>query len=345
MAHISRCEHFRCACSIQTLGALHDTQRSLAAQNKQIDAALSNKSQRARDVRSSAHLVVCNNRYLDMFGSIAEIIKPGLSPADVLFHRVATAAFPPMRSSLHGRAPRRCRQKKKTFSKTTKFAGYRIIFNVNQPVSARLGCHPRGHYPNDSCAEERIKRLAHYDALTDPANARLSTNGWGRRLSHLRRSEIYRGVSLDLDHYKSVNDTLGHPIGDRLLQAAGRTHTQLRPCRRRRGAFGRRRVCRRAGAIEHPADITALATRLIEAVGAPYDINGQSSGRGGECPASRFAPSDSDLPDVLMKDADLALYRRQSRRRECYTPLLSKSKWTPACRRAAPSNSIFARQS
>src|SRR3972149_3326108 len=92
-------------------------------------------------------------------------------------------------------------------------------------------------------------------------------------LSHLRRSESIAVLSLDLDHFKSVNDTLGHPIGDLLLQTAAE---RMRSCVR-----GEDIVARLGGdefAIvqvpsERPPDITALASRLIEVVGAPYELD------------------------------------------------------------------------
>jgi diguanylate cyclase (GGDEF)-like protein len=130
-------------------------------------------------------------------------------------------------------------------------------------------------------------------------------------LSRLRRSESIAVLSLDLDHFKSVNDTLGHPIGDRLLQAAAE---RMRSCIR-----GEDVVARLGGdefaILQVPSqqspDVTALAARLIEVVGAPYDIDGHQVVVGASVGIA-IAPNDSDVPDVLMKNADLALYRAKA---------------------------------
>jgi len=159
--------------------------------------------------------------------------------------------------------------------------------------------------------EEKIRHLAQYDALTDLPNRVTFYERIDAILSHLRRSESIAVLSLDLDHFKSVNDTLGHPIGDRLLKAAAE---RMLSCVR-----GEDIVARLGGdefAIvqvpsENPPDKTALATRLIEAVGAPYDIDDHQVIVGASVGIA-IAPSDGNEPDVLMKNADLALYRAKA---------------------------------
>ncbi len=159
--------------------------------------------------------------------------------------------------------------------------------------------------------EAKISHMAHHDALTGLLNRVAFYEQIETILSHLRRPETMAVLSLDLDHFKSVNDTLGHPIGDLLLQAAAE---------RMRGCIRDEDVVARLGGDEfaivqvpsaQPSSITSLATRLIEVMGAPYDLDGHQVVVGVSVGVT-IAPDEGTEPDVLMKNADLALYRAKA---------------------------------
>ena len=160
-------------------------------------------------------------------------------------------------------------------------------------------------------AEERIRHLAQFDALTDLPNRVTFYERMAEVLRHLRRAESVGVLSLDLDHFKNVNDTLGHPVGDLLLKAAA---ARMRSCVRDED------IIARLGGDEfaivqipsaEPPDPPALAVRLIEAIGAPYDLDGHQVVVGTSVGIA-IAPADGREPDVLMKNADLALYRAKA---------------------------------
>ena len=156
--------------------------------------------------------------------------------------------------------------------------------------------------------EELIAHLAHYDALTDLPNRVFFYEKIEGFLTHRRKNGAIAVLSLDLDHFKSVNDTLGHPIGDKLLQEAAK---RMLACIRDTDI-----VARLGGdefaivqvGIDRPVDATALAARLIETVSAPYLLDGQQVVVGTSVGIA-IAPGDGTVPDQLMKNADLALYR------------------------------------
>ncbi len=159
--------------------------------------------------------------------------------------------------------------------------------------------------------EAKISHMAHHDALTDLLNRVAFYEQMETVLGHLRRSETMAVLSLDLDHFKSVNDTLGHPVGDLLLQSAAE---RMRSCVR-----GEDIVARLGGdefAIvqvpsAQPSSIASLATRLIDVIGAPYDLDGHQVIVGVSVGVT-VAPSEGTEPDVLMKNADMALYRAKA---------------------------------
>jgi len=157
-------------------------------------------------------------------------------------------------------------------------------------------------------AEEKIFHMAHYDALTDLPNRLLFYEKMGTILSHASKSRSFAVLSLDMDHFKNVNDTLGHPIGDKLLQAAAK---RLQDTIRDTDT-----VARLGGdefaivqiRFEQLADVTSLAKRVIDAVIAPYELDGHQVVVGTSVGIA-IAPADGTDPDQLMKNADLALYR------------------------------------
>jgi diguanylate cyclase (GGDEF)-like protein len=158
-------------------------------------------------------------------------------------------------------------------------------------------------------AEDRIQYVAQHDELTGLANR----SAFHDRLRLAIEPPDHRGhgfalLCLDLDRFKIVNDTRGHQFGDRLLAEAAR--------RMRRIICDVDVVARMGGdefaIIQLLGDkaeaASALAQRLVEAVSLPYDIDGQRSIIGVSIGVALY-PLHGEAPDVLMRNADTALYR------------------------------------
>lgn len=159
--------------------------------------------------------------------------------------------------------------------------------------------------------EEKISHMAHYDALTDLPNRTLFYEKMEELLMRVPQGGSFGVLSLDLDHFKSVNDTRGHQIGDKLLQTVAE---------RMRGCVRETHVVARLGGDEFavlyaelgsPEDLTALAARLINALSAPYQIEGYQVTIGTSVGIA-IAPGDGIDPNQIMKNADLALYRSKA---------------------------------
>ena len=166
-------------------------------------------------------------------------------------------------------------------------------------------------------SEEKISHMAHYDALTDLPNRVLFYEKLEQLLAHARRDGSLAVLSLDLDRFKSVNDMFGHPVGDKLLQTAAQ---RMRSCIRDGDIVSRLGGDEFAivqAKFKQPADATLLSTRLIEAVSAPYKIDGHQVVVGTSVGIA-IAPADGATPDQLMKNADLALYRCKADRGNVY---------------------------
>ncbi|SKA06898.1 putative bifunctional diguanylate cyclase/phosphodiesterase [Consotaella salsifontis] len=161
-------------------------------------------------------------------------------------------------------------------------------------------------------AEARIEHLAHHDTLTDLPNRSLFRIRLEDSIEAARRAKGRLAVfCLDLDHFKSVNDTLGHPIGDKLLQAVADRFRQSLCEWDFIARLGGDEFALVTSAAAEPAQAARLAERLIETVDRPYDIHGHQVVIGTSIGIA-FYPDDGTEPDVLLKRADVALYRAKN---------------------------------
>ena len=113
---------------------------------------------------------------------------------------------------------------------------------------------------------------------------------------------------LDLDHFKNVNDTLGHPAGDKLLKAVTERLRKLVRETDTIARMGGDEFAILQAAIPQPADASVLARRVIEVVSEPYEIDGHQVIIGTSVGIA-VGPTDGATPDQLIRNADLALYR------------------------------------
>ena len=156
--------------------------------------------------------------------------------------------------------------------------------------------------------EEKIAHMARHDALTELPNRTHFYEELDALLKRLPEKGTFAVLSLDLDHFKSVNDTLGHPIGDELLQmAAARMRGSVRESDLV-ARLGGDEFAVLLGSFKQPLDATTLAARLIEALSEPFEINDHQVVVGASVGIA-IAPADGESADLLMRNADLALYR------------------------------------
>jgi len=161
-------------------------------------------------------------------------------------------------------------------------------------------------------AEARIAHMAHHDALTDLPNRVLFRQRMADALAHRSRSGHLIGtLCIDLDNFKLVNDTLGHPIGDRLLQEVAERIERVTRKRDTAARLGGDEFAVLAPDVKSPQELAALAQRLIEVVSEPYLIEGQVVSVGATIGIA-VAPTDGDDADRLLRNADLALYRAKA---------------------------------
>ena len=158
-------------------------------------------------------------------------------------------------------------------------------------------------------AEERIKHLAHHDGLTGLPNRTLLQDRLGKALPLARRGGSGIGLLLlDLDYFKDLNDTLGHPAGDRLLRAAAeRLAGAVRPGDTLARLGGDEFAVVQPG-LTGPDGAAALARRLIDTFAKPFTLELQELHVSASVGVA-VSPAGAEDADELIRQADVALYK------------------------------------
>ena len=186
----------------------------------------------------------------------------------------------------------------------------RTISVLHQPLAGSGSLSTHEDITARRKAEAQIAHMAHHDLLTDLPNRVLFREHLVRSLESVGRGKL-AVLCIDLNRFKAVNDTLGHPIGDALLRLVGdRLQASARPTDLVARLGGDEFAIVQTG-TEQPSGATALATRLIDAMAKLFELGGHQVVTGASVGIS-IAPDDGSDPDKLLKNADMALYRAKS---------------------------------
>ncbi len=262
----------------RTLRALERTQRHLRFQNARFDAALNNMSQGLIMFDADQRIVVCNNRYLEMYNLSRDIVKPGCTLRALLQHRVERNQLiidpDRYRAEL---AAKLCLGKK--FEIIVETVDGRTIAILNQPMPNGGWVATHEDITERRKAEEKIAHMALHDALTNLPNRLFFREQLETRLAQLPPDQKFAVLCLDLDRFKIVNDTLGHLFGDMLLRQVAE---RITGCLREGDTLARLGGDEFAilqGSIKQPSDVIALADRICRSDQGAVR-SGRPSGRG-----------------------------------------------------------------
>jgi diguanylate cyclase (GGDEF)-like protein len=287
----------------------------LREQNARFDAALSNMSQGLCLLDADQRVVIANQRYADLYGLSHEHIAPGTPLRQILEARVAQGVYGDVDAekfvndglaSFH-----------QEVSNVVDLADGRSIAVLSKPLANGGLISTHEDITARRRMEARIAHMAHHDALTDLPNRVALRERIDRVLKSGLQGQGLAILSLDLDRFKEVNDTLGHAIGDALLKAVA---VRLRGCVRERDL-----VARLGGdefaivqvTSDPPRDAAALAARVIDSVAAPHAIDGHQLVIGTSIGIA-LAPADGADLESLLKNSDLALYGAKADGRGAY---------------------------
>ncbi len=296
---------------------LAQSEAEIRLQFERLDAALNNMSQGLCMFDSDQRLLVWNRRFLAIFGLAPELLRPGM-PARELIELTAGGSeiFRESADEIFAENERRWSEGTSSVFLRELTDG-RAISIMHEPIASGGWLTTYEDITERRRAEAKISHMARHDALTNLPNRVLFREHMEESLGRLRRDESLAVLCLDLDRFKHVNDTLGHPIGDDLLQAVA---VRLLGCVRESD------VVARLGGDEfavvqigcnQPAEAAQLAARIIDVLSAPYDLKNHHVVVGASIGVA-VTPTDGSDPDQLLKSADLALYRAKADGRGTY---------------------------
>ncbi len=281
-------------------------QARLAIQYKRFNNAMDNIVQGLALYDRDDTLIACNKRYAEIYGLPDKLTKRGVTRAQILNH-LGDQGFGKVSGELRTEADgsilivnelsdgRFIAQRKKTLPDGGSVSTYEDI---------TVRCR----------AEQKVQEMATSDALTSLANRYEFKHRLDQCLAEVRhRTGKFAVFYLDLDHFKAVNDSLGHPVGDKLLQeVTARIKATVRAgdtvARIGGDEFA---IIQRVERIPH--DSMRLAERLIASVSQPYSIDSNSIVVGTSIGIS-VTPTDSVDSDELIRNADMALYHSKVNR-------------------------------
>jgi len=294
---------------------LEDSETSLAAKNyeletahRQFNAVLSNISLGVSFFDGDGRLIVCNNRYRVMYNLTAEDTKPGTTFADIVDQRFVSGTNPTCTREEHLLSCAAVKSGEPVQAYFELINGRTILMNL-QPM-------PDGGWvaTDDDVTEQReanrlITFLAHNDVLTGLPNRAAFSEKIDEAVASLHsEGKLFTVFMLDLDKFKNVNDTLGHPAGDQLLrETAHRLQSSLRDTDFLARLGGDEFAIIQASAENPRQAATRLATRILTIIAQPYDLDGTLVCVGASIGIA-LARERADTRAEMLKMADLALY-------------------------------------
>ena len=283
----------------------------LKEEHRKLDAALENMAHSLAMFNADGTLAVCNNRFRRLL-NIADSadINRFEQTLSALKSRIVDEGLPletvPQRMLMG-----------EFIEFTLKMKDGRVKSAAYQPLQQGGWIEIYRDITEQERANERIQYLASHDSLTGLSNRAVFNEVIEQHIPNLDSEKTLAVLCLDLDHFKSVNDTLGHPVGDQLLRrVAERLRTIIRHGDTIARLGGDEFAIIQVGQVQ-PRAAQKLARRIVEAINGDYEINGQQIVIGVSVGVA-IAPVKGATADTLMRNADIALYRAKAEGRGAF---------------------------
>ena len=283
-----------------------ESEHRLALEKERLNTAVNNMTQGLLLYDRDGRVVLCNERYREMYNLSSEEAKAGLHFHDLITLRKETGSFKGNVDEFCASVLHNVALKKPTNSIVDTPDG-RSIQIVNRPLENGGWVTTQEDITERRRAEKKIELLAHYDELTGLPNRASFREKLKQELARAKRGEQVAVLYIDIDEFKGVNDTLGHPAGDELLRIVA---ARLRSCIRETDT-----VARLGGdefaivqtAVQQSSDVLELVKRIQNSIREPHECLGHQVTSDASIGIA-LAPNDGDDLDQLLGSADLAMY-------------------------------------
>ncbi len=283
----------------------------LEEQNARFLAALENMSQGLCFFDGAQRLIISNRRYAEMYRISPEDLKPGTHLCEIVDRRFEAGSFPAMTRAEYLAWREKVAVSNVPNDSVVELRDGRTFAIRHQPMPDGGWVSTHDDITEQRRTETRIAHMARHDALTGLANRVLLHERLEEALARAKRADPCAVLFLDLDHFKAINDSQGHPAGDRLLRAVATRMRQLVREIDTIARIGGDEFAIIQESVRQPADATALAARLVEELSRSFELDAQPVTVAVSVGIA-VAPEDGADADTLLKNADIALYRAKA---------------------------------
>jgi diguanylate cyclase (GGDEF)-like protein len=285
--------------------------RVLKKQNERFDAAINNMSQGLCMFDRHERLVVCNERYAHLYNLPHELMEPGTTLSQIMAHRFSHGMVPKMGKEAYLARRKRLITDAAEAKDEIELEDGRTIFVHHRPMKGGGWVATHEDVTEQRRMEERVRHLARHDALTDLPNRAYLREQMDKIGKRIRRNEKVAVLCLDLDHFKAVNDTLGHAVGDQVLIEVAARLRQISRGNDLAARLGGDEFALIIQFVEDSREAAAIAARVVKLMAEPMEVDGHRIHIGTSVGIA-LAPSDGQEVESLLKNADTALYRAKS---------------------------------
>jgi diguanylate cyclase (GGDEF)-like protein len=278
-----------------------------AEQNYKLDTVLSNITQGVCFFDGQKRLLLWNRRYTEIYHLPPEAVQIGRSLRAIMDYRYANGSTPDLSVSDYLIWQSQLAAAKQPSNTVVALRDGRYVAIYYQPMPGGGWVATHEDVTARQQAEASIAFMARHDALTKLPNRVLFRERMETAISMASRGAKFAVICIDLDNFKQVNDTLGHPVGDGLLVAVA---DRLQVCIREVDTLARLGGDEFAIiqlSVRQPDDAEVLANRIMAEFRQSFNVGGHQVIAGASIGVT-VAPSDSFSYETLVRDADIALY-------------------------------------